>query len=84
MPLGESLQDTQPLVLAHWDSLVRPALQQGKNVRVVARGNSILALLMVLEHISEGDIAAVEVPNGVPIMVEDKAGFDDFVRRPSP
>ena len=83
VPLGESLQDTQSRVLAHWRSLVLPELQRGHNVLVVAHGNSIRALLMVLEHIGEGDIAGVEVANGVPIIFDCKAGADDFARRPS-
>lgn len=81
VPLGESLQDTQARVLTHWRSTVLPALLQGQNVLVVAHGNSIRALLMMLEHISESDIAHVEVANGVPIVLDRKADGQDFVRR---
>ena len=84
VPLGESLQDTQSRVLAYWHAKVLPALQQGQNVLVVAHGNSIRALLMELEHISERDIAAVEVANGVPIVLDRKTGTHHFTRRSSP
>lgn len=83
VPLGESLQDTLSRVRVHWESTVSPALQMGQNVLIVAHGNSIRALLMVLEHITEQDITEVEVPNGLPILFERKEGTSDFVRRSS-
>ena len=81
VPLGESLQDTSARVLAHWNDVVCPAMQLGQNVLVVAHGNSIRALLMALEHITERDIAEVDVPNGFPIIFDRRAGTLDFVRR---
>lgn len=84
MPLGESLQDTQARVLAHWRETVNPALAQGRNVLVVAHGNSIRALLMELEHIGEEDIAAVEVANGVPVVFDRVDGACGFTRRRDP
>lgn len=83
VPLGESLRDTQSRVLGHWRSTVLPALEQGRNVLVVAHGNSIRALLMVLEDIGEDDIPAVEVANGIPIVFDRMGGERGFARRPS-
>lgn len=70
VPLGESLQDTQVRVRACWDDAIAPALKAGKNVLVVAHGNSIRALLMSLERISEDDVVALEIPNGHPLLFE--------------
>jgi 2,3-bisphosphoglycerate-dependent phosphoglycerate mutase len=81
VPLGESLQDTQRRVGSCWDEKILPALAQGQNVLVVAHGNSIRALLMSIERITEHDIAAVEVPNGTPLLYEARHGGRDFVRR---
>lgn len=48
----------------------------------MAHGNSIRALLMVLEHITEHDITGGgEVANAVPIVFDRKVGTPDFVRR---
>lgn len=81
VPLGESLQDTQQRVCECWDELILPALKQGQNLLLVAHGNSIRALLMELECITEDEIAAVEVPNGVPIVYDRQPGDHHFVRR---
>jgi 2,3-bisphosphoglycerate-dependent phosphoglycerate mutase len=83
VPMGESLQDTQSRVLAYWHTVVRPALQRGRGVLVVAHGNSIRALLMELEHLNAQEIASVEVANGVPIVFDAQAGTTEFVRRNS-
>ena len=81
--MGESLQDTQSRVLAYGHTVVRPALQRGRGVLVVAHGNSIRALLMELEHLNAQEIASVEVANGVPIVFDAQAGTTEFVRRNS-
>lgn len=68
VPFGESLQDTQKRVLGCWEQLMLPALVGGQNVLLVAHGNSIRALLMELEKITEHEIASVDVPNAVPLV----------------
>jgi len=42
-------------------------LKDGKKVLVVAHGNSLRALVMVLENISEQDIPELNIPTGVPL-----------------
>ncbi|RDD95212.1 2,3-bisphosphoglycerate-dependent phosphoglycerate mutase [Acidovorax sp. BoFeN1] len=81
VPLCESLQDTHERVLACWDARILPALMRGENVLLVAHGNSIRALLMVLETIGEDEIGAVEVPNGIPLAYEFRTDERRFVRR---
>ncbi|WP_454754120.1 2,3-bisphosphoglycerate-dependent phosphoglycerate mutase [Cupriavidus necator] len=70
IPRGESLMDTQQRVLGCWRDRIHPALMSRQNVLLVAHGNSIRALLMEIEGISEAQIGAIEVPNGVPLMYE--------------
>jgi 2,3-bisphosphoglycerate-dependent phosphoglycerate mutase len=65
-PGGESLQDTAARVLPYYTSTIEPLLTDGKNVLVVAHGNSLRALMMHLEHISEEGIADVNIPTGTP------------------
>jgi 2,3-bisphosphoglycerate-dependent phosphoglycerate mutase len=70
VPLGESLEDTKRRVTDCWVDRIGPALKSGHRVLIVAHGNSLRALLMILEGIGEAEIPTVEVPNAVPIVYE--------------
>jgi 2,3-bisphosphoglycerate-dependent phosphoglycerate mutase len=74
IPLGESLKDTRYRVAECWIDRIQPALNCGRRVLVVAHGNSLRALLMILEDIGEAEIPAVEVPNAVPIIYDVSPG----------
>jgi len=65
-PGGESLQDTAARVLPYYKKEIEPLLTKGENILVVAHGNSLRALMMYLEGISEEDIADVNLPTGTP------------------
>jgi len=69
-PNGESLKDTAARVLPYYHSKIEPELKAGKNVLVVAHGNSLRALIMYLEKLSGDEIVKVEIPTGVPILYE--------------
>lgn len=80
VPLGESLQDTQIRLRNCWNEAIFPALTRGSHVLLFAHGNSIRALLMLLEGIGENEIPTIEVPNGQPYMYEMTASAGQFVR----
>jgi 2,3-bisphosphoglycerate-dependent phosphoglycerate mutase len=65
-PGGESLQDTAERVIPYYTAQIEPLLKKGENILIVAHGNSLRALMMYLEHISEDGIADVNIPTGVP------------------
>lgn len=65
-PGGESLADTAARVLPYYHSAIEPLLREGKDVLIVAHGNSLRALMMGLEGIGETEIAKVDLPTGVP------------------
>ncbi|KXB98600.1 MAG: phosphoglyceromutase [Chlorobi bacterium NICIL-2] len=65
-PNGESLKMTQERVLPYYEKEILPLLQQGKNVLVVAHGNSLRALVMALEHLTPEQIVETNIPTGVP------------------
>mgnify|MGYP002401397019 CR=1 FL=1 len=67
-PHGESLKDTQERVLPYFSSEIEPVLREGKNVLVIAHGNSLRALVMVVEGLTAAQIQNVEVPTGVPLI----------------
>jgi 2,3-bisphosphoglycerate-dependent phosphoglycerate mutase len=72
-PGGESLKHTQERVLPYYYAHIEPLLQQGKNILIVAHGNSLRALMMHLENISPDAIAHIELLTGVPRVYD----FDD-------
>jgi 2,3-bisphosphoglycerate-dependent phosphoglycerate mutase len=53
-----------------WNELIVPNLRDGKNVLVAAHGNSLRALVKMLDQISEEDITGFNIPTGVPIAYE--------------
>lgn len=65
-PNGESLKDTAARVIPYWESKIVPDLKAGKNILISAHGNSLRALIMYLEKISEQDIVKTEIPTGHP------------------
>ena len=69
-PNGESLKDTAERVLPYYHAKIEPELKAGKNVLVVAHGNSLRALVMHLDKLSGEEIVKVEIPTGVPILYE--------------
>ena len=70
LPASESLKDTLARVLPYWESRIVPQLRDGKNVLIVAHGNSLRALVKMLDMMSEADIVEFNIPTGVPILYE--------------
>lgn len=66
-PNGESLKDTLARTLPYYRVHIEPLLLQGRNVLVVAHGNSLRSLIMYLENISEQAIPELNLDLGVPI-----------------
>jgi 2,3-bisphosphoglycerate-dependent phosphoglycerate mutase len=67
-PGGESLKDTAARVLPYYIQDVLPRVLRGDNVIVAAHGNSLRALVMVLERLSPQEIVAREIATGVPLI----------------
>ena len=65
-PGGESLEDTYNRTVPYYKSEIEPKLLAGKNILVVAHGNSLRALVMYLENIGKEDILKLNIPTGVP------------------
>jgi 2,3-bisphosphoglycerate-dependent phosphoglycerate mutase len=69
-PNGESLKDTAARVMPYYYAKIEPELKAGKNVLVVAHGNSLRALIKHLDNLTGDEIVKVEIPTGVPIFYE--------------
>jgi 2,3-bisphosphoglycerate-dependent phosphoglycerate mutase len=67
-PGGESLRDTLARTLPYYVQEILPAVLQGKRTVVAAHGNSLRALVMVLEKLSPEGILKREIATGVPII----------------
>lgn len=69
-PGGESLQDTAQRVINYFQEQIVPLLKEGKNVLIVAHGNSLRALVMHLQGYDPEKIATIEIPTGAPLKYE--------------
>ncbi len=67
-PGGESLKDTAARVLPFFEKRIAPELRAGKNVLVVAHGNSLRALIMQLDRLTPEEVMAVELGTGRPLI----------------
>jgi 2,3-bisphosphoglycerate-dependent phosphoglycerate mutase len=68
VPHTESLKLVIDRLLPYWDSEIVPDLVAGKTVLVTAHGNSLRGLVKHLEGISDDDIAALNIPTGIPLV----------------
>jgi len=69
-PAGESLADTAARVLPYWEARILPDLRAGKNVLIVAHGNSLRALVMHLDGLTREQVLALEIPTGAPLLYQ--------------
>jgi len=69
-PEGESLEDTKNRTVPFFKNRILTHLIEGDNVLVAAHGNSLRAIIMELENISEEEIPHLELATGVPIIYE--------------
>jgi 2,3-bisphosphoglycerate-dependent phosphoglycerate mutase len=81
LPAAESLKDTLARVLPYWEARIEPELRADKTVLVVAHGNSLRALVKMLDGMSESDIVEFNIPTGVPIVYEFDAPMRPRARR---
>jgi 2,3-bisphosphoglycerate-dependent phosphoglycerate mutase len=70
LPAAESLKDTLARVLPYWQQRIAPELLAGRNVMIVAHGNSLRALVKMLDGLSEAAIVELNIPTGVPLLYE--------------
>jgi 2,3-bisphosphoglycerate-dependent phosphoglycerate mutase len=66
LPATECLADVAIRLLPYYEDVIAPSLLEGRNVVVIGHGNSLRALAMYLEDISEEDIVGLNIPTGVP------------------
>jgi 2,3-bisphosphoglycerate-dependent phosphoglycerate mutase len=67
-PGGESLRDTAARVLPYYIQEILPRVLRGERVLVSAHGNSLRALVMVLDRLSPAEVVKLELATGVPLI----------------
>jgi len=72
-PGGESLKDTVARALPYYNQHILPAVLRGERVIVAAHGNSLRALVMVLDGLTPATIPSMELATGVPLVYRLKA-----------
>ena len=70
LPSAESLKDTLARVLPYWHARIAPEVRAGRNVLVAAHGNSLRAMVKMLDEVSESDIVELNIPTGIPLVYE--------------
>jgi 2,3-bisphosphoglycerate-dependent phosphoglycerate mutase len=75
VPQGESLAQVVTRVAPVWTQCLQPAPATGQRVLVTAHGNSLRALIKLIEGIADADIARLEIPTAVPNA--DRTGWRD-------
>lgn len=75
LPRTEALSDCVARVVPYWYDQIVPQVLDGKNVLVVAHGNSIRSIVKHIDNISETDIIGVNIPTSVPLIYEFDANF---------
>ena len=69
-PGGEALKDTAARTLPYFESRIVPELKAGKNVLISAHGNSLRAIVMKLDNLTEQQVVELNIPNGIPIVYD--------------
>ena len=70
LPLAESLKDTVKRVAPYWKKEIIPAIKKNKKILVSASGNSLRALVKIIDNIPDDKIVSFNIPTGIPLVYE--------------
>jgi 2,3-bisphosphoglycerate-dependent phosphoglycerate mutase len=70
LPLTECLKDCVARVLPYWFVEIVPEILRGKKIIIAAHGNSLRSLVKHLKGISDADIAELNIPTAIPLVIE--------------
>ncbi|WP_297377850.1 2,3-diphosphoglycerate-dependent phosphoglycerate mutase [uncultured Helcococcus sp.] len=81
LPLTECLKDTVARVVPYFEEYIKPEILANRQVLIAAHGNSLRALVKYLDHISDDDIAGLNIPTGIPFVYELDEDMNVISRR---
>ena len=70
LPSGESLKDTINRVMPLWEKNIVPMILSGSKILIVAHGNSLRAIVKILDQLSDERIISLNIPTGLPLVYE--------------
>jgi 2,3-bisphosphoglycerate-dependent phosphoglycerate mutase len=70
LPATESLKEVVARMLPYWYDAIVPDLRLGRQVGIVAHGNSLRALVKHLDNVSEAEIVELNIPTAIPLVYE--------------
>ncbi|MGP1405753.1 2,3-diphosphoglycerate-dependent phosphoglycerate mutase [Filifactor alocis] len=70
LPLAECLKDCVARVIPYYEETVKKDMTDGKQVIVVAHGNSLRSLVKYLDNVSDEEIVGINIPTGIPLVYE--------------
>jgi 2,3-bisphosphoglycerate-dependent phosphoglycerate mutase len=70
LPATESLKDVVVRMMPHWQDAIVADLRADYCVLVAAHGNSLRALVMHLDGMTEEEVMALNIPTGIPLVYE--------------
>src|SRR3954464_10420309 len=80
LPRTECLKDVVARMLPYWEASIVPELRAGRTVLVAAHGNSLRALVKHLDGIGDAEIAALNIPTGIPLLYRLDSSLAPTVR----
>ena len=69
-PNGESLKDTAARTIPYFESKILPELEAGKNILIVAHGNSLRSIVMYLDKLTKEQVLELNIPTGTPLVYD--------------
>ncbi len=73
-PEGESLKMTSERTIPYFQEEILPLVEKGEHVFIVAHGNSLRSIVMMLENLSPAQVVELEIPTGVPWIYQREQG----------
>jgi 2,3-bisphosphoglycerate-dependent phosphoglycerate mutase len=70
LPKGECLKDTVERVMPLWNDILVPEIKSGKRLIITAHGNSLRAMVKMLDKMPDDEILKFNVPTGIPLVYD--------------
>jgi|CXWL01.1.fsa_nt_gi 2,3-bisphosphoglycerate-dependent phosphoglycerate mutase len=70
LPLGESMQQTLARFQPYWQETIQPELKQGLRILIVSHKNTLRTLMMLLDHLTPGQVMKLSLATGRPLVYE--------------
>jgi 2,3-bisphosphoglycerate-dependent phosphoglycerate mutase len=81
LPATESLKETLGRVEPYWNEHIAPSVRSGTRVLIAAHGNSLRALVKMLDGLSDEEIVTLNIPTGIPLVYDLDEGLNAVERR---